>query len=136
LEGRAESLPFPDASFDAVVSTLVFCSVQDQARALTEVARVLRPGGKFLFVEHIWAGEKEHPVLHRVQGIMDPLQAFLVNGCHLVRHTDDLLLGETKGGGGRDREGVKLFDRVERLNYLEMDTQWPVSVQVAGVLVK
>jgi ubiquinone/menaquinone biosynthesis C-methylase UbiE len=49
----AEALPFGDDSFDTVVSTLVLCTVQDQARALSEIARVLAPGGRLLFIEHL-----------------------------------------------------------------------------------
>lgn len=50
--GRAEELPFADAWFDTVVSTFTLCSVGDQARALAEARRVLKPGGRFLFLEH------------------------------------------------------------------------------------
>ncbi|MFI5955913.1 class I SAM-dependent methyltransferase [Cryptosporangium sp. NPDC051539] len=52
---RAEALSFPDAAFDAVVSTLVLCTVQDPAATLTEVRRVLRPGGRLLLIEHVSA---------------------------------------------------------------------------------
>jgi SAM-dependent methyltransferase len=51
----ADALPFADASFDTVVSTLVFCTVPDVPRALREVRRVLRPGGRLLFLEHVRA---------------------------------------------------------------------------------
>jgi len=106
--------------------------VQNPPQALKEVARVLKKGGKFLFVEHVWAGEKEHPILHAVQGYVDPLQVLLAEGCHLVRHTDELFVGEAREGG---KEGG-LFERVEKLERLELDTQWPITVQVAGALVK
>src|SRR5215210_3378008 len=49
----AEALPFADDSFDTIVSTLVLCTVPDQPAALREVARVLRPGGRLLFAEHV-----------------------------------------------------------------------------------
>ena len=49
----AEELPFEDASFDAVVSTLVLCTVEDPERALAEIRRVLRPDGRLLFLEHV-----------------------------------------------------------------------------------
>ena len=49
----AEALPFADDSFDTVVSTLVLCTVEDQALALSEIARVLRPGGRLLYIEHL-----------------------------------------------------------------------------------
>src|SRR5437016_4709439 len=53
VRATAEQLPFADASFDAVVSTLVLCTVEDQQRALGELHRVLRPGGRLLFMEHV-----------------------------------------------------------------------------------
>lgn len=52
-EAGAEALPFSDGSFDAVVSTLVLCTVPDQGVALAEIRRVLRPGGRLLFIEHV-----------------------------------------------------------------------------------
>lgn len=55
LDGRAEALALPDGSVDAVVCSFVLCSVADQAAALAEVHRVLRPGGRFLFAEHVAA---------------------------------------------------------------------------------
>ena len=53
LRAPAEDLPFEDASFDTVVSTLVLCGVDDQPRAVREIRRVLKPGGRLLFVEHV-----------------------------------------------------------------------------------
>ncbi|MFN8218043.1 MAG: class I SAM-dependent methyltransferase [Solirubrobacterales bacterium] len=53
LDARAEALPFPDASFDTVVSTLVLCTVAEPALAVAEARRVLRPGGRLLFLEHV-----------------------------------------------------------------------------------
>lgn len=55
IEGVAEDIPLEDASVDTVLSTLVLCSVEDQARVLSEVKRVLRPGGRFAFFEHVAA---------------------------------------------------------------------------------
>ncbi len=53
VDAPAEQLPFPDASFETAVVTLVLCSVADQQNALQEIARVLKPGGKLLFLEHV-----------------------------------------------------------------------------------
>jgi ubiquinone/menaquinone biosynthesis C-methylase UbiE len=84
----AEALPFADASFDTVVSTLVLCTVPDQDVALQEVARVLRPGGQLLFMEHVrsdssrWARWQDR--LNR------PWRAF-AEGCNCNRRTLDTL---------------------------------------------
>lgn len=83
LEGTAEFLPFKDGSFDAVVCILVLCSVRDVDLAIAEARRVLRPGGKFLFIEHVAAGEG---LIQVGQLIFDPLQQALNDGCHLRRN--------------------------------------------------
>src|SRR5271169_2081560 len=57
-EAAVDALPFDDAAFDTVVSTLVLCSVPDVSRALSEVRRVLRPGGHLLFLEHVAAEDR------------------------------------------------------------------------------
>ena len=57
IEAGAQALPFPDASFDTVVATLVLCTVPDPEAAVAELRRVLRPGGALLFVEHVRAAE-------------------------------------------------------------------------------
>ena len=79
----AEALPFPDGSFDAVVSTLVLCTVPDQEAALDEVRRVLRPGGRLLFIEHVRAAGSAA----RWQDRLDPLWRRLFGGCHPNRDT-------------------------------------------------
>ncbi|HVN59686.1 MAG TPA: class I SAM-dependent methyltransferase, partial [Gaiellaceae bacterium] len=68
LRAPAEDLPFEDDSFDAVVSTLVLCGVDDQPRALREARRVLRPGGRLLFLEHV---RSDDPGLARFQDRMN-----------------------------------------------------------------
>jgi ubiquinone/menaquinone biosynthesis C-methylase UbiE len=89
VSGTAESLPFPDATFDAVVYSLVLCSVSSQARALQEARRVLKPGGEVRFLEHVrslnlWLG--------RGQDLLDATVYPLVSGgCHLGRDTGSAL---------------------------------------------
>ena len=68
----AEQLPFADQEFDTVVSTLVFCSAADPERGFREIRRVLRPGGRLLFIEHVmprcrslrWAADLANPIWH------------------------------------------------------------------------
>jgi SAM-dependent methyltransferase len=84
VRAAAEELPFEDASFDTVVSTLVLCSVRDQDRALAEVRRVLKPGGRFLFVEHVRA---EDPRRARWQDRLERPWRVVAMGCHPNRAT-------------------------------------------------
>lgn len=72
VEGVAETLPFQERSFDMVVATLVFCTVADPVVAAREIARVLKPGGRFLFLEHVRAAT---PGRARLQDLLTPLQA-------------------------------------------------------------
>ncbi len=85
LRASAEDLPFEDDTFDTAVSTLVLCGVSDQLRALRELHRVLRPGGRLLFIEHVRSDE---PGLARRQDRMNGLNHFLV-GCDCNRATLD-----------------------------------------------
>jgi ubiquinone/menaquinone biosynthesis C-methylase UbiE len=88
LPAEAESLPFNDDTFDTVVSTLVLCTVSDPRRAIDEIARVLRPGGRLLFLEHVRADSRRlarwQDRLHR------PWHAFAA-GCNANRATIELL---------------------------------------------
>ena len=85
LAGSAESLDPPDESADAVVGTLVLCSVGDQARTLAEVLRVLKPGGRYVFVEHVAAplGTRTR----RIQETWTPILRRLPGGCSPNRET-------------------------------------------------
>jgi ubiquinone/menaquinone biosynthesis C-methylase UbiE len=84
IEAPAESLPFPDDSFDTVVVTLVLCTVPDPAAALEEVARVLKPDGQFLFLEHV---RSHNPALAKWQDRFETPWRFLGDGCHCNRDT-------------------------------------------------
>ena len=83
LRAPAEDLPFEDDSFDTVVTTLVLCGVDDQPRALREARRVLRPGGRLLFLEHV---SSDDPGLARFQDRMNWLNRVVV-GCDCNRPT-------------------------------------------------
>jgi ubiquinone/menaquinone biosynthesis C-methylase UbiE len=82
-DAGAQALPFPDGSFDAVVSTLVLCTVPDQREALAEIRRVLRPGGRLLFIEHVRGAGN----IARWQDRIEPLWRRLLAGCHPNRDT-------------------------------------------------
>lgn len=75
LRAPAEDLPFEDASFDTVVTTLVLCGVDDQGRSVREIRRVLKPGGRLLFLEHV---RSDDPALARFQDRMNWLNRFVV----------------------------------------------------------
>ena len=85
VDGRAEALPFPDASFDAAVACLVLCSVIDQGTALAELGRVLRPGGTLRFFEHV---RSDSAGMRRVQRALDAtIWPLVAGGCHTGRDT-------------------------------------------------
>ncbi|HYH54384.1 MAG TPA: class I SAM-dependent methyltransferase [Solirubrobacterales bacterium] len=84
IEAPAESLPFADDSFDTVALTLVLCTVPDPAAALQEIKRVLKPDGRFLFLEHVRSPD---PSLAKWQDRLEKPWRFLGDGCHCNRDT-------------------------------------------------
>jgi SAM-dependent methyltransferase len=78
VPGDAHALPFDDATFDTVTASFTFCSVADPVRALDEIHRVLRPGGRLLFHEHV----RGDGLRARVQDLLAPVQVALADGCH------------------------------------------------------
>jgi SAM-dependent methyltransferase len=90
LGASAERLPFEDGTFDTVVSTLLLCTVPEPDLALREIARVLRPGGRLLFLEHV---RSESPRLAKWQDrLAGPWRRF-AEGCHCNRDTIELIRG-------------------------------------------
>ena len=83
-----EHLPMPDNSYDAVVSTWTLCSIPDVVGALKEIRRVMKPEGKFYFVEH---GLSPDPKIARWQHRLTPIQKVIGDGCHLNRDTLKLI---------------------------------------------
>lgn len=81
-----EQLPLPDASLDAVVSALVLCSVPSERTALAEIFRVLRPGGRLLFLEHVAADRLSSR--YAWQRRLEPAWRFCAGNCHLTRDTE------------------------------------------------
>lgn len=88
IEIRADdgaALPFADASLDGVITTLVLCSVADVRAVLAEIRRVLRPGGRYVFVEHVAAPEGTW--LRRIQRWSNPISRWIGDGCEADRET-------------------------------------------------
>lgn len=90
LEASAETIPLEDRSMDTVVTTWTLCTIPNAPRALSEMRRVLKPGGSLLFVEH---GRAPEPGVARWQDRLDPLWSRLAGGCHLNRKIDELISG-------------------------------------------
>jgi ubiquinone/menaquinone biosynthesis C-methylase UbiE len=88
VPGAGEQLPFGDAAFDTVVCCLTLCSVSDVGQVLAEVRRVLKPGGRFLFLEHVLADD---PDRQRWQRRLTPIQKVVGVGCHLDRPSAQLV---------------------------------------------
>jgi ubiquinone/menaquinone biosynthesis C-methylase UbiE len=84
VEAPAERLPFEDSSFDTAVYTLVLCTVPDLPAALAETARVLKPGGRLLFVEHV---RSKDPAMARWQDRLHGPWKFFADGCNCNRDT-------------------------------------------------
>jgi ubiquinone/menaquinone biosynthesis C-methylase UbiE len=89
-----ERLPFADTRFDCVVSTFTLCSIEHVSQALAEVYRVLKPGGRFLFLEH---GLSPEPAVQRWQRRLNWLQTWLADGCRLDRNMRELVAGQPFG---------------------------------------
>lgn len=88
VEAPAESLPFADDTFDTAVATLVLCTIPDPVAAIAELARVLKPGGRLLFIEHV---RSDDPGLARWQDRLEKPWRFLGDGCHCNRDTEATL---------------------------------------------
>jgi ubiquinone/menaquinone biosynthesis C-methylase UbiE len=91
-ETGAEELPFADASFDTVVATFVHCSIPNPPAALEEIARVLKPGGRYLFMEHVRA---QGSVYGRFQDLVEVPHRLIAAGCYPNRRTEQMLADST-----------------------------------------
>ena len=111
----AETLPYTDDTFDVVIASLVFCTIPDFSAALSEVARVLKPGGEFRFLEHV-RGEGAVGVAHDV---LAPAWYTVAGGCHLNRETDDIFRAD---------------DRFELVDYTRLEDIPQVVPIVRGTL--
>lgn len=116
-----EQLDLPDASTDMVVSSLVLCTVRNPARVLAEVQRVLRPGGRYAFVEHV--GAKDRPILRRIQRLVRRPWAWTFEGCSCERD-----LAQVIGSAG--------FASVDLEEYRIHSPILPFNTHVAGIATK
>ena len=114
-----EKLPMADASFDNVVCTWTLCSIPNVQQALKEAYRVLKPGGKFLFIEH---GLSDERGIQRLQNWITPVQKVVADGCHLNRKIDELIGG--------------IFDRVESKEFYADDLPKVMGYFYRGVATK
>ena len=94
--GMGEAIPFADSSFDYVVCTFTLCSVEDPAQVLSEMRRILRPGGQVLFLEH---GRAPDANIAKWQDRIEPFWKPMAGGCHLTRP-----IGSAFRGAGFDVE--------------------------------
>lgn len=123
VDGLAEHIPADDGAFDAVVVTLVLCSVPDQAPALTEMRRVLRPGGRLYFWEHVRA---EGAGFARVQRLLDrTVWPAVGGGCHTARDTAAAITAA----------GFTL-ERVERFRFPDSRVPSPTAPQILGTALR
>ena len=116
-----EQLDLPDASTDMVVSSLVLCTVRDPAQVLAEVQRVLRPGGRYAFVEHV--GAKDRPILRRIQRLVRRPWAWTFEGCSCERD-----LAQVIGSAG--------FASVDLEEYRIHSPILPFNTHMAGIATK
>jgi SAM-dependent methyltransferase len=119
--GFAESLPAADASVDVVVSSLVLCSVAEPAVVLAEAVRVLKPGGRLLFYEHV---RSAHRVLAAAEDLITPLWSRLAGGCHPNRDTAASIV-----------EAGLAVEALERFGFAVLPGNPPLA-HVLGVAVK
>jgi ubiquinone/menaquinone biosynthesis C-methylase UbiE len=94
VEAPAEALPFADDAFDTALATLVLCTIPDPVAAIAELARVLRPGGRLLFIEHV---RSDDPGRARWQDRMEKPWRFMADGCHCNRDTEATLRASAFG---------------------------------------
>jgi ubiquinone/menaquinone biosynthesis C-methylase UbiE len=118
VDAVADRLPFEDASFDAAVVAQVLCSVPDQATALAELRRVVRPGGELRFYEHVLA---RHPRYARFQRLAGKVTPHLAGGCHPDRDT----------GQAIEEAGFRI-ERFRRFAFRNSVLDLPVAPRILG----
>jgi len=129
----AEYLKYPSEYFDIIVSTLVFCTIENPNLALEECYRVLKKNGLFISIDHILSDNDNN--LAYQQQILNPLQQKLANGCNLNRRTDILFKSYIKSNNNNNNNNA-IFDKILSLDYFTLNTQYPISRQIATVIQK
>lgn len=119
IDGVADALPVEDGSFDAGVASLVLCSVPDQASALADLARVIRPGGELRFYEHV---RSDNPRFARFQRRADFVWPLFGGGCHASRDTL----------GAIERAGFTI-ESSRRFRFVPCVVAKPVAPHVIGI---
>lgn len=123
VAGVADRLPAADASLDAAVTTLVLCSVPDQATALAEIRRALRPGGQLRFFEHVRA---EAAGLRRAQRVLDAtIWPVIAGGCHTHRDTAAAI-----------REAGFTITHLQALHFPDLRFSTPTSPHILGTALR
>lgn len=114
-----ENLPMADGTFDSVVSTWTLCSIAPVEKALQEIYRVLKPGGKFFFVEH---GLSDKPEVQVWQNRLTPLQKMIADGCHLNRNIQRLI-EQQFDSVALEKFDIEEFPKVGSYTYLGVATK-------------
>ena len=115
VEAPAEALPFEDERFDTVVSLTVLCTVDDPTRVLREIRRVLRPGGRFVFLEHVRSSD---PKLAKLQDRLERPWGWIAGGCHPNRRTLNAIEGAGFEVVELEREDLPDIPRLVRPNVM------------------
>jgi ubiquinone/menaquinone biosynthesis C-methylase UbiE len=120
IHQSSESLPFDDNSFDAVVSTYTLCSIKNVDVALKEIYRVLKPNGRYYFLEH---GLADKPFTQKLQHLLNPIQNIWADGCNLNRDMKKLI----------EASGLKI---IELKNYYMKRDPKIVGFMYEGIAIK
>ncbi|MGQ9643668.1 MAG: class I SAM-dependent methyltransferase [Ignavibacterium sp.] len=120
IHQSSETLPFEDNSMNAVVSTYTLCSIKDIDSALKEIYRVLKPNGKYYFLEH---GLADKPFTQKLQHLLNPIQKIWADGCNLNRDIKTLI----------ENSGLKI---IELKNYYMKRDPKVVGFMYEGIAVK
>ena len=122
-EGKGEAIPFDDASFDTVVCTYTLCSVDDEHQVLSELRRILRPGGKLLYLEH---GKSPDPGPAKWQRRIEPVWKNVMGNCHLTREVSGNV---ARGGFALGETGSTYMEKMPKwAGWME----WGVGVRAGG----